>query len=330
MAATFAADAEPAETRRDYWQSVLDDTFGPGDIRVGDGLGPGDRLRIGDAGVAHVVDLSITTRNDAERGHRHIRLLDGDVCKIAVQVRGVGFVEQGGRQARLAPGDLAFADLSRPCRWAYPSGRFVSVAFPRSLLTLGPDQLARLTGERIPGDRGLGAMVSTLARRLPDRLDDCGPAEQARLGTAVLDLVAAALVARLDRAEAVPPDSRRRALLLQVLAFVDQHLGDPGLSPAGIAAAHHISVSHLYKLFDTEGTPVAAWIRRRRLERCRRDLLDPALRHTPVSTIAARWGFVSAAHFSRAFRAEHGHPPAEYRTLHAPAPGRVGRLVPTG
>jgi AraC-like DNA-binding protein len=49
------------------------------------------------------------------------------------------------------------------------------------------------------------------------------------------------------------------------------------------------------------------------MEQCRRDLSDPALESRPVAAIAMRWGFSSAADFSRAFRAAHGMPPAEYR-----------------
>jgi AraC-like DNA-binding protein len=69
----------------------------------------------------------------------------------------------------------------------------------------------------------------------------------------------------------------------------------------------------LYNLFEEEGTSVARWIRERRLERCRRDLLDPALSHVPASAIAMGWGFADAAHFSRVFRARYGLPPGEYR-----------------
>ena len=58
---------------------------------------------------------------------------------------------------------------------------------------------------------------------------------------------------------------------------------------------------------------MAGWIRRRRLECCRRDLSDPAQAERPVAAIAARWGFASPGDFSRAFRAVHGLPPAEYR-----------------
>lgn len=80
-----------------------------------------------------------------------------------------------------------------------------------------------------------------------------------------------------------------------------------------IAAAHHISVRYLHRLFEAEDKTVASWIRGRRLERSRLDLLDPALAGRPVSAIGARWGFTSAIHFSRAFRAVYGLPPGEYR-----------------
>jgi AraC-like DNA-binding protein len=315
MAVAFHADAEPLASRPDYWRHVLEQTLGPADLLEEGDLDSADRLHVGDAGAVRVVELSISSRQAAERGQIHIGRLDPDLYKVAVQARGRGMIEQDSRQARLAPGDLTFVDLSRPHRWAYWSAQFVAVAFPPALLPLRRNELARLTGVRIRGDRGIGALASSLARQLPERLDDCSAADGARLGTAVLDLVAAALAALRDRTQEVPPDSRQRALLLRLLAFIDERLGDPGLSPATIAAAHYISVSYLYRLFETEQTTPAAWMRRRRLERCRRDLLDPALWHTPVSTIAARWGFASPAHFSRAFRAAHGLPPTEYRTL---------------
>jgi len=36
----------------------------------------------------------------------------------------------------------------------------------------------------------------------------------------------------------------------------------------------------------------------------------------PVAAIAARWGFVDAAHFSRAFKTAFGISPSEYRAAH--------------
>jgi AraC-like DNA-binding protein len=172
-------------------------------------------------------------------------------------------------------------------------------------------------------DGGAGALVSSLARQLPRYLDDCGAGDGARLGTAVLDLLTAALAAQLGRGDQVPQDSRQRALLVRIHAFIEERLGDPELSPGSVAAAHFISVRYLHKLFETESTTVADWIRRRRLERCRRDLLDPALRSTPASAIGASWGLGDAAHFSRVFRSAYGVPPGEYRAM-AAAPAHPG------
>ncbi|MFC5785084.1 helix-turn-helix domain-containing protein [Streptomyces aureus] len=64
---------------------------------------------------------------------------------------------------------------------------------------------------------------------------------------------------------------------------------------------------------------VAAWIRRRRLEAARRDLVDPALRSSPVHSAAARWGFPRAAGFSRALRTAYDITPTEYRCRAAAA-----------
>lgn len=188
----------------------------------------------------------------------------------------------------------------------------VAVVFPRTSFPLSPDDAARLTAVRVAGDGDAGALVSSLAAALPGHEDD--GASGIRLGTAVLDLLAAALAERCD-AE-LPADAARRALLLRIRTFVEARLGDPDLTPAAIAAAHHISVRYLYKLFADQDVTLGAWIRRRRLDRCRRDLLDPELSHRTVSAIAARWGMTDAAHFSRVFRAAYDAPPSEYRMHH--------------
>jgi AraC-like DNA-binding protein len=107
--------------------------------------------------------------------------------------------------------------------------------------------------------------------------------------------------------------------MLRILDFIGHHLSDQELGVEYIAAANHISVRQLHKLFSDEDRTVGAWIRSRRLDACRRDLADPLLRGMPVHAIAARWGFPSAAHFSRVFRAHYGMTPQEYREAGASA-----------
>jgi AraC-like DNA-binding protein len=228
-------------------------------------------------------------------------------------VRGQLVVEQAGREAALEPGDFTLVDWSRPARWATASERSVAQMFPRALLALPHDEVARLGGVRISGRHGAGALFSSFARQVVAHLDDYGVADGARLGTSMVDLFAAALAARLDGADRLPADTRQETLRRRVHAFIEQRLADPALSPATVAAAHHVSVRYLYKFFEGRHRGVAGLIRERRLERSRRDLLDPALADRPVSAIAARWGLVDPAHFSRAFRAAYGVPPVEYR-----------------
>ncbi|MGI5490848.1 helix-turn-helix domain-containing protein [Microtetraspora malaysiensis] len=134
-----------------------------------------------------------------------------------------------------------------------------------------------------------------------------------RTGSRTMIGLSAVLVDRLDIPSPDSRDERHTALFLRIQAFVERQLGDTGLSPAMIAAAHHISIRQLYKVMQAQGETVAGWIRTRRLERCRRDLANPLLAQRSVNAIATRWGFISAAHFSRAFRAAYGVSPTEYR-----------------
>jgi AraC-like DNA-binding protein len=100
--------------------------------------------------------------------------------------------------------------------------------------------------------------------------------------------------------------------------LIEERLGDPELSPRSIAAAQFISVRYLHKLFETQQTSAADWIRQRRLERCARDLVDPALAGAPIGTIGARWGITNQAHLSRLFRARYGVSPSDYRANGSP------------
>jgi AraC-like DNA-binding protein len=149
--------------------------------------------------------------------------------------------------------------------------------------------------------------------QLARNIDHYSPAEAARLSGAAMEVLATRLAHELDVHDWDTPESRRHALLTSVQAFIQRHLGDSGLSPPMIAAAHHMSLRSLHQLFHDEGLTVAGWIRKRRMECCRHDLSDPSLASRPVAAIAARWGYSSPGDFSRAFRAVHGVPPAEYR-----------------
>jgi AraC-like DNA-binding protein len=186
--------------------------------------------------------------------------------------------------------------------------------FPREMLNLRADDLANVVARRVSGRRGVGGLVSPFLVKLANELRSDQIVPTFELSNAVLGLLAAALCEQLGCESPVRPETRRHALIVQIKAFIDARLDDPELTTATIAAAHYISPRYLQKLFEAEGSTVTDWIRRRRLDHCRRELLDPRHAGEPISTIAARWGLLDSSHFSRLFRATYGMSPREFRS----------------
>ena len=106
--------------------------------------------------------------------------------------------------------------------------RNIRVSVPKAMIPLRDRdrELGEQTGVRIPGDRGAGAVASALTRQLAHSVDELPAPQVARLGTAVVDVLAVALAGRLDRTSAVPA-ARERTLLHRIYAFVEQQLADP-------------------------------------------------------------------------------------------------------
>jgi AraC-like DNA-binding protein len=307
----FRAGDEPVGSRREYWQQVTAGAIGGLELRIAGDLDAADRVVAGKVGVVRVGALRSRWPGGAVRTARHVRRAGSDLCKIDLPVDGAGLVEQDGRAARLAAGDFALVDLSRPARWVMPPGRVVAMVFPASLLPLSAAQVRQTTAVAVKGEGGAGRVVSSLARELVGRVDEYGAGEAARLGTVVLDLVATAVCARVGGD--VAAEARQRVLALQVREFIDANLADPELSVGVLAAANHVSVRAVHRVFEAQDTTAGELIRQRRLERCRQDLGDPRLAHLPVSAIARRWGIPIPGQFSRAFRARYGMSPTEYR-----------------
>lgn len=237
----------------------------------------------------------------------------GRYFKLSIQLSGSGRLVQDEREAVLSPGDLAIYDTSRPYELSFDGEfRTLVLMFPYGLLDLPAEAVGQVTALRIPGDQGLGELISPFLVRLADNLEALSGANGLRLAHNALGLVTTLFNGELDQLIEAGRDPHL-LLLSRIHDYIESNLGNPELGPASIAAAHYISTRHLHDLFQEIDTTVAVSIRQRRLERCRRDLRDPVLAGRPVTAVAARWGFTDAAHFSRIFRAAYGNSPTGYR-----------------
>jgi AraC-like DNA-binding protein len=250
------------------------------------------------AEAAHAV-----TRSAADIGRERTRL-----CKISFQLAGRSVLVQHGRKRVLTPGDMAVYDVDAPYAIENDAGfRTLVLMAPRRLLDLDDRLLATAVGLRLSERDGLGRLAGPFLRELAERPDHLAGPCGGRTARTLTDLVAAAVVEKYR--EAGPDTPLRR-----IVGWLEEHLQDPDLSPGTIAAANFISTRRLHELFHDEGTTVSAWVRRRRLESCRRDLENPRLAGETIAAVARRWGFVDPAHFSRCFRAEFGISPRELRS----------------
>ncbi|MEU0304019.1 helix-turn-helix domain-containing protein [Streptomyces sp. NPDC006175] len=308
----------PAAERFDYWRELV------GRTRASEMSSPyaddfQAEMRLMELGPVTVWPTSFLPARYRMSSRRAQRTDDG-MYHLTLLLEGELTLEHVGGTDTFGPCDLHLVDDSLPYDLRPSDGgasgrvRGVGVDFPKELLPLAPHRLRRVLGRGLPGREGTGALLGGFLTGLEQQAAALRPDDAPRLGAVVLDLVSALLAQTLDAESALPPESRRQVLLRQIDAFIRENLHDPELSPRVVAAAHHISLSHLHRVFEDQAQEtVAARIRRGRLENARRDLEDPALRGDPVYGIAARWGFPRACGFSRAFRTAYGLSPREHR-----------------
>lgn len=308
-------DFAPLE-RFGAWHDAVAQSLMPIAVRQGDTGGFNGTLRQADFGAAQLTALDYSPHG-ASRTPALVRRSDPEVYVLALTCRGDAQFGQAGRHSTVTEGDLMILDSSLPYNGSVGSGSeqttLLLLQAPKSLITVKPNAVKRLLGVRLSGQQGVDAVAASTLTALNSQAAACTPRDAVRLGTLAIDVLTALLAHHLDAEQTRPPDSRNTVLLLTIEAFIQKHLADPALSPETVAAAHHISLRHLYHLYEDRETTVAAFIRRQRLDRCYCDLADPALGHLPIHAVAARWGFTVPAHFTRTFRATYGKTPREHR-----------------
>ena len=146
------------------------------------------------------------------------------------------------------------------------------------------------------------------ARTVRETVHDLAPTGLWSARDALLELAKGAMRREFDDVEPRLAPALARA----AMEIADRRLTDPDLTPAALARELNVSVRTLHRAFATAGETAAAYIRRRRLEQARCELVAPPLRRPGVSEVAARYQFADGSHFIRAFKARYGQTPAAF------------------
>ena len=312
MSELLTTESVAPELRLEYWIDMICKTYvqlecdakanGRFDGEIQRCALPGLGLSLVRSGAQRVV-----------RTPREISRSSDDFFIVSIQTKGHGVISQDGRDAVLSPGDFALYDSTRPYVLHF-GGDFEEI-----VLKLRGEQLRSLmrdtgqvTATTVPGRDGAGHLMIEMVKTLWREADTLHPASAAAVANSVLNILLAGLQS-LPACKTAELSSMAAYHVARIKQLIEDRLRDPGLSVATLAAELRMSMGHLHRLFKGEPLSPGQYIWNRRLEACRRDLIDPRLANASVGQIAFSWGFNDAAHFSRAFRECFGCSPREWR-----------------
>jgi AraC-like DNA-binding protein len=312
VAVVLDTSSSVPDRRLAVWQDIVCDTFV--------GLDCHSDMREGFWGAVSqsAIGRATFTRVDscAQRVFRtpsRIARASEDYVLLALGNHGVNGVYQDGRDAVVSAGQFVIYDTTRPYELRFDDSFSQTILqMPRKLLQQRIGAFDALTATTFCSSRPLEGLAYEFLVSTSKVVDHVDPATASRLLDQGLDLIAMAFADRMH-ARSSDQSFHRSALLYRLKNYILTHLSDPDLSISQVAAATGISPRYASDLMADEQHSFRSYVQMQRLERCKRDLSDPAHAARHISDIAFAWGFNDLAHFSRIFKQRYGASPREWR-----------------
>jgi len=250
-----------------------------------------------------------STSHEIVRSRQHTARFPEDNYLVSLQRHGQSRISQDDNAFSLDPGEIALVDGQKPFRIGFPGpvSRVLAV-IPRKTLDLRAPWLRRAPVRKIAGHSPYADLTRRHLLQLANGKRSLSESEASLLTENLCNLLA------LASARDIPVNALRTEVQIEaLLAFCRRHLGDPNLSPQLVAAQLGMSVRTLHLRFERVGRTFGRWLLDNRLDACRKALRDPQQRASTISEIAYRWGFNDLSHFNKAFRAQFGMTPGDWR-----------------
>lgn len=294
----------------DAWYHEMESTFGgltvvPLENTSGKVSGALASTELGSVGIYGISG----TPQQLIRSTRAVRRSPTESLKVCAMRRGRCTIEQSGRELTVVPGEFALYDTAIPYRLTFQDlWQCEVMTAPSKALNTPPAALDKARKHPWSSTTGAGAVLTQFISSCAS-LREPTAATSNHLAAAGASLLAGIVLEDFDPAADRPEGLFRH----QIESFIDRRLQDPGLSLESIASSHHVSIRTVQRLFAGSGKGLTGLVRSRRLQATRRDLADPRSAHLPIADVAARWCIHDAQWLAKAFKAEFGMSPSEYR-----------------
>ncbi len=247
------------------------------------------------------------------RAARHIGHATIRTYAFLLLLKGAGRFSQYGHEAILHEGDVALCDTGAPYALHLEDGaELAMLRAPGPILKEHLPSPEYFCGRRLTAEDGVTCAIAAVTTSLCARPDTAlAPDFQNRYARHLLDMIATSYAVAFESVTSASSITSGRHA--KVKLFIEQHLRDPELSPRSIAGQLKLSSRYLRMIFASSDEKVSAYILRRRLEECARQMADPRWRGHSITEIAFAWGFNSAPHFTRSFRERYGASPRDFR-----------------
>jgi AraC-like DNA-binding protein len=313
MRNSYSTSRVARAARLRYWNDIHTNLGAPLEIKARDRGEFAAAASTADLGPLRFVRVDSAPATVEHRA-RHVAQTRERRFRVLLSVRGKVGVRHVGHEAVLDEGDFALLDDSFPYRFDFdePNSVLCVSVTPTTIKAYLPTP-ARLCGLRMPADRPLNRVASTMLLGLWEQIEDRALQAEQRpaLARSFLQVMAASYA--VDHTCVVDRSVVAAARRTEIKQYIETHLRTPDLTPTTIAAALGLSRRYLRLLFAAESDSVTAYLRRRRLEECAFELAQPQWLGRSITATASDWGFRSVTHFARAFKTAYGTTPSAFK-----------------
>ncbi len=270
----FSTIGLPTAGRAAAWNALYAQRMSRGGFAPEDQAQFDADLRISKLGPVKLAKLSVDSCS-FERSQADIASHIPRLYSFLLQAEGQSTFHHCGNEAHLSEGDFVLCDTGLPHYWTtrdHSTTIMVRVE-PNTLREYLPTP-EQFCGLHLGRAAGLTDTVSAMVQSLTNRIElGIDAAYEGQIARHLLEMISMTYTMSFEGSGASATLWQRRK---DIIRYIEEHLRDPLLSPASIAIGLRLSPRYLRTIFAISGERVSAYILRRRLEECARQMRNPA------------------------------------------------------